>query len=291
MDMRALAREMLLYDRLVLPVPEDLDEADRWDEQGWDTRQLDYVAKHLGDLVHLVPWSQGMRSAWKDHMSLLAAAGVTSEGAAYGATPATMVSFIWQDVAAHHPPDGLPPVPPRIIAAYLSEEEAVADFEPIAAPNKASPPAGRRSGILLTQPVDVPRGEDDEDVFLRAVRTAREPEFASARRALYDYEDRLIAEDRADTDVDRALGRLLADYTAAARDHAGATKRQWVSRLIAGGGGALASSHLPGAGKPVSFAVRKVFARFPSFVPGPHPAGSHPGEALAHVSAAFPADR
>src|SRR5215212_8172400 len=64
MDMRALAREILLYDRLVLPVPEDLDEADRWDDQGWDTRQLDYVAKHLGDLVHLVPWSHEMRSAW-----------------------------------------------------------------------------------------------------------------------------------------------------------------------------------------------------------------------------------
>lgn len=33
MDMRALARELLLYDRLVLPVPEDIDEADRWDDR------------------------------------------------------------------------------------------------------------------------------------------------------------------------------------------------------------------------------------------------------------------
>ncbi len=261
----------------------------RWDNQGWDTRQLDYVAKHLGDLVHLVPWTQEMRSTWKDHIGLLAAAGVTSDGAAYGVTPMTMVSFIWQDVAAHQPPDGLPAVPPRIVAAYLSEEGAAADFEPTVAPGKGSPPAGRGSGILLTKPVDVPSGEDDEDVFLRAVRTAREPKFASARRALYDYEDRLIAEDRTGTDIARALGRLLDDYTAAARDHAGATKRQYVSRLIAGGGGALANSQLPGAGKPVSFAVRKVFARFTSFVPGPRPAGSHPGEALAHVSAGFPA--
>ncbi|RHW23345.1 hypothetical protein D0Z08_30095 [Nocardioides immobilis] len=291
MDMRSLAREILLYDRLVLPVPEDLDEADRWDGQGWDTNQLDYVAKHLGDLAHLVPWSQEMRSAWKDHMSLLAAAGVTSDGAAYGATPTTMVGFIWDDVAAHQPRDALPPVPPRIVAAYLSQEEAAADFEPVAAPVKGSPPAGRRSGILLTQPIEVPRGEDDEDVFLRAVRTAREPEFASARRALYDYEDRLVMEDRTDADIVRALGRLLDDYTAAARDHAGKTKRQWVSRLIAGGGGALANSQFAGAGKPVSLAVRKVFARFPSFVPGPDPAGIHPGEALTHVGAGFPAPR
>lgn len=288
MDMRALARELLLYDRLVLPVPEDIDEADRWDDQGWDTRQLDYVAKHMGDLVHLVPWTKEMRSSWKDHMGLLAAAGVTAEGAAYGATPMTMVSFIWQDVSTHRPPDGLPPVPPRIVAAYLSEEEATADFEPVAAPTKGNAPAGRRSGILLTQRVDVPAGEDDEDIFLRAVRTARETEFASARRALYDYEDRLIAEDRTDADVDRALSRLLNDFAEATRDHAGATRRQWVSRLVAGGGGAFANSQLPGAGRPVSFAVRRIFARFPSYVPGPNPAGSHPGQALALVSAGFP---
>lgn len=289
MDMRALAREILLYDRLILPVPEDLDEADRWDDQGWDTRQLDYVAKHLGDLVHLVPWSQQMRSEWKDRMSLLAAAGVTSEGAAYGATPMTMVDFVWKDVRDHQPHDGLPPVPPRIVAAYLSQDEAEADFEPIAAPGTGTPPAGRRSGILLTQPTEVPEDEDDEDVFLTAVQTARQPEFATARRALYDYEDRLIMEDRTDGDIAQALGRLLKDYTAAARDYAGKTKRQWVSRLIAGGGGALVNSQLPGAGKPVSFAVSRVFARFPSFVPGPDPAGSHPGEAIAHVSAGFPA--
>lgn len=112
------------------------------------------------------------------------------------------------------------PVPPRIVAAYLFEEEAAADFEPIAAAEKGSPSAGRRSGVLLTQPIEVPGGEDDEDVFLRAVRTAREPKFATARRALYDYEDRLVAEDRTGADIARALGRLLDDYTAAARDHA-----------------------------------------------------------------------
>jgi hypothetical protein len=128
MDLRALARELLLYDRLVLPVPEDLDEADRWDTHGWDTYQLDYVAKNLEDLVQLVPWNGEMRAAWKDHMRMLSAAGVTSEGAAYGATQQTMVGFIWNDVLAHDPQDRLPRVPPRIVAAYLSEDEAAADF-------------------------------------------------------------------------------------------------------------------------------------------------------------------
>ncbi|WP_087873256.1 hypothetical protein [Arthrobacter globiformis] len=131
-------------------------------------------------------------------------------------------------------------------------------------------------------------GKDDEDVFYRAVRTAREKDFATARRALYDYEDRLIMEDRTDADIAQALGRLLDDYTTAVHDHAGKTKRQFVSRLIAGGAGALTNSQLPGMGKPVSFTVSRVFAQFPSFVPGPDPAGSHPGEALAYVSAGFP---
>lgn len=224
-------------------------------------------------------------------MNLLADAGVTAEGAAYGATSKMILQFVWNDVLAHQPPDGLPLVPPRIIAAYLSPEEAQADFRVVAAPEKGTPPAGRRSGVLLTQPIEVPAGEDgedDESVFFRAVSTATEPNFASARRALYDYEDRLIMEDRTDADIAQALGRLLDDYTEAVRHYAGNTKRQLVSRLVAGGAGALANTQLPGIGKPVSFTVSRVFAQFPSFVSGPDPAGSHPGEALAYVSAGFP---
>jgi hypothetical protein len=199
-----------------------------------------------------------------------------------------MVPFVWNDVVTHQKREDLPRVPPRIVAAYLSQKEAAADFKLMKAPEAGAPPADRRSGILLTQPIDVPEHEDDEEVFLRAVRTAREPEFKTARRALYDYEDRLINEERTEEDRVKALGRLLKDYIEAARDHVGKTERQMVSRLIAGGSGALANSLLPGASKPVSFAVSRVFARFPSFVPGPNPAGSHPGEALALVSAAFP---
>lgn len=45
MNPRALAREILLYDRLVLPTPKDKTEADRWDHQGWDTYQLAYPAE------------------------------------------------------------------------------------------------------------------------------------------------------------------------------------------------------------------------------------------------------
>jgi hypothetical protein len=50
MDLVALAREVLLYDRIVLPTPEDVAEADRWDRRGWDTHQLGYVADNLGSL-------------------------------------------------------------------------------------------------------------------------------------------------------------------------------------------------------------------------------------------------
>ena len=289
MNPLALAREILLYDRLVLPTPEDEAEADRWDHHGWDTYRLAYVADHLGDdLVHLVPWNSHMRHLWQDHMRMLAAAGTTSEGAAYGATPLTMVDFIWNDVQRYAAAQGVPPVPPRIVAAYLSRDEAMADFGVTSTPSRGVPPAGREAGLLLTRLLEIPDGHDAEDVFLNAVRLAREPGFVARRRALYDYEDRLVAEDRSRADITSALERLLDSYNEAVRDHAGRTVRQQISRLLVGGGGALVNHLLPGSGAAVKFGLTKVFARFPSFNPGPDPNTANPGAALGRVSAAFP---
>lgn len=289
MDPLALAREILLYDRLVLPTPEDEAEADRWDHRGWDTYRLGYIADHLGDdLVHLVPWNSQMRALWRDHMSLLSQSGTSSEAAAYAVTPRVMVDFVWNDVREHTPSDGLPPIPPRIVAAYLTREEATADFDMTTQPLRGLPPADREAGVLLTHPVEIPDGDHAEDIFLRAVRLAREPDFVELRRALYDYEDRLVAEDRPPQDVTAALGRLLDNYNEAVRDHAGRTVRQRISRLLAGGSGALANHVLPGSGGAVKFGLSKVFARFPSFVPGPDPNVGHPGAALGRITAAFP---
>jgi hypothetical protein len=141
--------------------------------------------------------------------------------------------------------------------------------------------------VLLTEPVEVPDGGEDEDAFLTAVRVAREPQFATARRALYDYEDVLVMEGRDDADVARVLGALRDDYLDAARDHAGATVRQHVARLIAGGGGA---REQPPARRGQARRVRdpQGLRPVPVVRSRAEPGRAHPGEALAYVSAAYP---
>lgn len=168
MNPRALAREILLYDRLVLPTPEDETEADRWDHQGWDTYRLAYIADHLGDdLVHPVPWNSHMRHLWHDHMRLLAGAGQTSEGAAYGATPMIMVGFVWTDVYTHlssedclHSLHGSPPpISPR------TRPRPTSTSPPPPPTPKPSPNAKQASCSRAHS--RSPTGDDDEDVFLR----------------------------------------------------------------------------------------------------------------------------
>jgi hypothetical protein len=66
LDLNALAMDLLLYDAVVFPTPSDEAEAQRWDEQGWDTELLARRVVQLGDLAYTAPWGQGLRRLWRD---------------------------------------------------------------------------------------------------------------------------------------------------------------------------------------------------------------------------------
>ena len=65
LDAEALALGVLLFDRLVLPTPSDLAEADRWDAHGWDTKAQARRIVQLGELVHFAPWEASLRADWR----------------------------------------------------------------------------------------------------------------------------------------------------------------------------------------------------------------------------------
>jgi hypothetical protein len=62
---RAFVSEVMLYDRLVIPVPPDDAERMRWQQQGWDPDRLDRLLKILGERAYQIKWNKERRDRWK----------------------------------------------------------------------------------------------------------------------------------------------------------------------------------------------------------------------------------
>ena len=61
----AFVAEVMLYDRLVIPVPPDDDERKRWEKEKWDPQRLDRLLKILGERAYPVAWNAERQKRWK----------------------------------------------------------------------------------------------------------------------------------------------------------------------------------------------------------------------------------
>ena len=64
-DARALAADVLLYDRLVLPTPADWD-MERWVRNKWDPEGLKLRMKQLGELAIPATWDLDRQKQWAE---------------------------------------------------------------------------------------------------------------------------------------------------------------------------------------------------------------------------------
>lgn len=65
----AFVAEVLLYDRLVVPVPPDDAERERWRAAGWQPERLDALLTILGERAYPVPWDGTRQASWLDRYS------------------------------------------------------------------------------------------------------------------------------------------------------------------------------------------------------------------------------
>jgi hypothetical protein len=92
---RAFIADVLLYDRLVVPVPPagDEDEQARWRRMGWRPGRQQELLELIGrDFVIPVPWTDPHRQQWESRYE-------AAKGAAKGAVRAELAGAAKQDVA------------------------------------------------------------------------------------------------------------------------------------------------------------------------------------------------
>jgi hypothetical protein len=64
-DPNAFVAEVMLYDRLVIPVPPDNEARAKWDKELWQPDRLDKLLKILDERAFVVKWDEERRQKWR----------------------------------------------------------------------------------------------------------------------------------------------------------------------------------------------------------------------------------
>jgi hypothetical protein len=181
-----LVTDVLAYDRLVFPFPPDKVERGRWEGIGWRPELLDARLALLGELAVKVPWDAYRRQQFSTQMMRVVALQQDADtaiptSAAYQLTR----RILSQDETVRVRP-GVTKV--TAVAAFHSIDDLKSEYildEDRSDPNLLS--------VLIRNRIAQPAFSEDPEAALKsAIDLARAGEFRAKRRALYEWQDKMI---------------------------------------------------------------------------------------------------
>ncbi len=197
-DAAALAREVLLYDKLILPVPPDDAERERWRRAGWQPELLDDRLEQLQGLAWRLNWDDRHRAAFHRMMET-----VRNEVSPFAATPMVIRDYIVPQVRE----SGI-----RVVAGFRSEADFRRDF---VAPARDAAQAAFT--FALVHELVVPFAERAPEPALKAAaELARDEDFREHRRAFYEWQEaigaRIARGELTAADARHQLGEMIDRY-------------------------------------------------------------------------------
>jgi hypothetical protein len=197
--------DVLLYDKLVIPVPPDEPgEWDRWREEGWNPGWQRSCLDIIGDLAEEVPWTQWRRSTFH---------GQWEVAQAVQRDPYEMTAmFLGQNAIAEITQDVLV----RPVVAYRSEQELQfqADVQGGPLERVDSLAIAFQHRFLAPDSSDI---KDPIELLRRAVDLAKDSDFRKARSRLYDWQENIIARGYSEPQGVEEMAELLDKYEEAMR--------------------------------------------------------------------------
>lgn len=194
---RALAAEVLLYDRLIVPEPQ------QGDTEGWDQWDRDGLSKRLeqlgDDLAYRAVWSTGLRQEWRTQWDRFKALVADAKKLSRARSSEAAQILTREILSMRHPvtrPTG--GHQPEVVAVYRSSRDARLPVPEGMRPEDA---ADYVVGIRLLAPDD----HDAEEALRRAIDIARDSTFRQRRQAVQSWQrEKIKAWSQADPDrVDR----------------------------------------------------------------------------------------
>jgi hypothetical protein len=223
--------DVLVYDRLLIPVPPD-DDRNRWDTQGWNPALQDEILRILRDgdeqRVVTVSWNDYRRAQYADRIKMELAAGAsfdtkTIAGARIVDPDAPIQQITRMVLADYESPEkdaalartvapGIPPTQVSVVAAYRTARDLQEDTG-IEQTDKPSADPGELLGGFVW-PFVVPAGENqsDQDLLMRAVDFANNPEVAQYRQAFHRWRAKIVNEQKTPQEAASALENEIGAY-------------------------------------------------------------------------------
>lgn len=190
-DPAQLAVEVLLYDKLVIPVPVTNADQDRWKTRGWDPKLQEFRLQMLGDLAYRANWgyrdSDSAIHLWAQQFAYLEndIADIVKEARQNLGYHLTRQVLAQQKYPL---PRGVEKI--DLIVAYQSEKTFRLDFRLETVSNDRADLA-----LKLGQRIAVPLLEgDQEHAFISSVELARDQEYRSKRTAVYALQDQILSD-------------------------------------------------------------------------------------------------
>jgi hypothetical protein len=202
----AFIADVLLYDRLVVPVPPESEPAeyDRWTHQGWAPGRLLSMLSRIEDLVERVPWDEYRRQQFHDQWDAARQVGMDP----YYPTRMFLKMELDQQSDRPNPNKG---ELVRPIVAFDSEQEfekqviGRRDLDVQAGVDKLAIAFRHRFLVPDTSLTHVER-------LQRAAELARSPDFKKARTGLYDWQEEVIARGHTVRQAVDEMEQLLDEY-------------------------------------------------------------------------------
>jgi hypothetical protein len=180
-DLSALVANVLLYDRLIIPMyteSDDRNELEYWNKKKWNPIAQLTRRKQLGELAIECAWDKKRRQSYADRYRL--ALQLDSE-----ANGEMITRWLLTEDQDYHLPKGVNHA--DIFIAYNSEQSTLDEI-----PREKYKAAGLNDesqiGILLAHELQVPDIEDKEVALKEAIGLSKEPEFRMRRSDLYEFQ-------------------------------------------------------------------------------------------------------
>jgi hypothetical protein len=179
-DVSALTANVLLYDRLVIPMyteSDDRDELAYWDKMGWHPEVQIVRRKQLGELAIECAWDKNKREYYSDRYK--AALQINSEA------NGEMTTRLLLAMDKYPLPKGVNHA--DIFVGYDSEQSSFKEIprsEAIYDELKSE----SRIGVLIAHEFWVPNIANPEESLQEAINLSKESEFRNKRSDLYDFQ-------------------------------------------------------------------------------------------------------
>lgn len=212
----AFVAEVMLYDRLVIPVPpaNDVAEWERWTKNGWQPDRLQMLLQILGDRVIQVPWDTWRQANWRNrYEGGLQVAQETTGRWAFQATRSVLLDGLPRHVT------GIQAVTNYTSAELLNQELGLKAIE-----QDHIPMYGGEAVAVLGHEFFVPNDPrwSHEDLLKQAVELSSEPAFKRKRAGFWRWQREFmdsngITDQAALTDAVQEMHELLEEEQDLAR--------------------------------------------------------------------------